>query len=364
MPVHMNAAALILAGGTGARLYPRSRQSHPKQFLHLFGEGTLVQNTFARLAPLFAPTHIYAITTEELAPQVLEQLPALPPLNIIAEPFRRNTAPALALAAVVLERRYGSDVVIAALPSDHLIWNVREFQDALETAIRVAAQDEAIVTIGLVPTHPETAFGYIQVSDEPLSQEGGTTVYRVRGFAEKPDAATAERFVNAGDFLWNSGMFVFRASTFWQEIAEHLPDVAPLFDELRLTRDPRQFPQLVEQVYGRIRAISFDYGVLEKTPNALCVLGTFEWSDLSSWDELWRLQKKDPRQNVLEGTVYALDTKRCFVSAFGKVVALVDIEDLIVVDSDDVLLICRRGSSQRVAELVNMFRRRGNTSLL
>jgi len=353
-----------MAGGTGARLYPRSRQAHPKQFLHLFGEGTLLQNTFARLAPLFDPSQIYAITTEELAPVVLEQLPALSPTNIIAEPFRRNTAPALALATVLLERRYGADVVIAALPADHLIWNVREFHDAVEAAIAVAAREDAIVTIGLVPSHPETAFGYIQVSDEPLAQEGSATVYRVRGFAEKPDAATAERFVNAGDFLWNSGMFVFRASTFWHEFATHLPDDAPLFAELRQARDPAAFALLVEQIYGRIRALSFDYGVLEKTRNSLCVLGTFEWSDLSSWDELWRLQKKDPRQNVLEGTIYALDTKRCLVSSFGKVIALVDVEDLIVVDSDDVLLICRRGSSQRVAELVNMFRRRGNTSLL
>ncbi len=360
----MNAAALILAGGTGARLYPRSRQSHPKQFLHLFGEGTLLQNTFARLSPLFETSRIFAITPEELAPRIVEQLPTLPPLNIIAEPFRRNTAPAIALATALLERRWGSDVVVAALPSDHLIWNVREFHFALEAALSVAAQDDAIVTIGLVPTRPETAFGYIQVSDEPYAQEGTATVYRVRGFAEKPDAATAERFVHAGDFLWNSGMFVFRARTLWNELAQHLPEYAPLFDELRHTTDPATFPALVEQVYGRIRAISFDYGILEKTRNVLCVLGTFEWSDLSSWDELWRLQKKDPRQNVLEGTIYALDTKRCYVSSFGKVIALVDVEDLIVVDSDDVLLICRRGSSQRVAELVNMFRRRGNAPLL
>ncbi|MCX8051174.1 MAG: sugar phosphate nucleotidyltransferase [Chlorobi bacterium] len=359
----MNAVALIMAGGTGARLYPRSRQAHPKQFLHLFGDGTLIQATFARLQPVIEPSRIHAVTTEDLAPLVIEQLPALPSQNIIVEPFRRNTAPALALATAVLERQYNSDAVIVALPSDHLIWNVREFQNALEAAIETARSSDAIVTIGLVPTRAETAFGYIQVSDEPLAQVAGATLYRVRNFAEKPDAATAERFVGAGDFLWNSGIFVFRIPVFWSELAAHLPDYAALFAELRAA-GPEEFPHKVEQVYGRVRGISFDNGVLEKTPNVLCVLGTFEWSDLSSWDELWRLQKKDPRQNVLEGSIYALDARRCYVSSFGKVIALVDVEDLIVVDTEDVVLICRRGSSQRVVEMVDMFRRKGNTSLL
>lgn len=360
----MEPVALIMAGGTGARLYPRSRQAHPKQLIHLLGDGTLIQNTFARLQPVFPPQHIYTVTTEELAPLISEQLPALAPTQIIAEPFRRNTAAALALGTVILERIYGTDVIVSAVPSDHLISNVREFQIALETAVETAKHADAIVTIGVVPSRAETAFGYIQVADEPLAEQFAVPVYPVRAFAEKPDAATAERFVSAGDFLWNTGIFVFRADVFWKEFTEHLPDYAELFESLRQVRDPSLFPEATEQVYRRIRGISFDYGVLEKTRNVLSVLGTFEWSDLSSWDELWRLQKKDPRQNVLEGSIYALDTKRCYVSAYSKVVALVEVEDLIVVDTDDVLLICRRGSSQRVAEVVDMFRRKGNTPLL
>ncbi|GIV51950.1 MAG: mannose-1-phosphate guanylyltransferase [Candidatus Kapaibacterium sp.] len=360
----MEPVALILAGGTGARLYPRSRQAHPKQLIHLLGDGTLIQNTFARLQPVFQPQRIYTVTTEELAPLISEQLPALAPTQIIAEPFRRNTAAALALGTVILERLYGPTVVVAAVPSDHLISNVREFQIALETAVETAKRADAIVTIGVVPSRAETAFGYIQVADEPLAEHSTVPVYPVRAFAEKPDAATAERFVSAGDFLWNTGIFVFRADVFWNEFTEHLPDYAELFESLRQVRDPSLFPEATEQVYRRIRGISFDYGILEKTHNVLSVLGTFEWSDLSSWDELWRLQKKDPRQNVLEGSIYALDTKRCYVSAYSKVVALVEVEDLIVVDTDDVLLICRRGSSQRVAEVVDMFRRKGNTPLL
>lgn len=360
----MERVALIMAGGTGARLYPRSRQARPKQLIHLFGDGTLIQNTLARLHPIIPLEHIYSITTEELAPRVAEQLPAISPMQIIAEPFRRNTAPALALATVLLERLYGPDVVIAAVPSDHLISNVREFQNALETALETASHSHAIVTIGVVPTRAETAFGYIQVADEPLISTSSAPVYPVRAFAEKPDAATAERFVSAGDFLWNTGIFVFRADVFWNEFAEYLPEHAELFEQLRMNHDRASLPQATEQVYRRIRGISFDYGILERSQNVLSVLGTFEWSDLSSWDELWRLQKKDPRQNVLEGSIYALDTKRCYVSAYSKVVALVEVEDLIVVDSDDVLLICRRGSSQRVAEMVDMFRRKGNTPLL
>lgn len=360
----MEPVALIMAGGTGARLYPRSRQAHPKQLIHLLGDGTLIQNTFARLQPLFPPNRIYAITTEELAPLISEQLPALEPTQIIAEPFRRNTAAALALGTVILEHLYGPDVVVAAVPSDHLISNVREFQIALETAVETAKRADVIVTIGVVPSRAETAFGYMQVADEPLDAHSAVPVYAVRAFAEKPDAATAERFVSAGDFLWNTGMFVFRADVFWSEFSEHLPEHADLFQSLRQLHETSLFPQATEQVYRRIRGISFDYGVLEKTRNVLSVLGTFEWSDLSSWDELWRLQKKDPRQNVLEGSIYALDTKRCYVSAYSRAVALVAVEDLIVVDTDDVLLICRRGSGQRVAEVVDMFRRKGNTPLL
>ncbi|MBL7974385.1 MAG: mannose-1-phosphate guanylyltransferase [Candidatus Kapabacteria bacterium] len=356
----MKTVALIMAGGTGARLYPRSTAKHPKQLIHLLGEGTMIQNTVMRLMPLFTPEDIYIVTSDDLAPLVKEQLPAIPAHNIVMEPFRRNTAPSLALSNIMLGKRYDPDTVVVAVPSDHIVHNVGEFHQSLEVAIETAHTLQGIVTIGIEPTRPETGYGYVQISDESdaLGALYQQNVRNVTVFAEKPDVATAQRFIDAGDFLWNSGMFVYRLDTFDKEFQIHLPEHAPLFEPLKQETSLAAFNQLLHNAYRQIRPVSMDYGIMEKTNNVQCIISSFEWSDVGTWDELYRLSKKDSRKNVLEGDVFTVGTKGCFVSSYGKVIGLVGVEDLVVIDSENVLLITKRGNTQTVSELVDLLRRK------
>ncbi len=362
----MKAVALIMAGGSGAQLYPRSTEQHPKQLIHLLGEGTMIQNTVARLLPLFDPKNIYVVTTDHLASLVKDQLPLIPAHNIIMEPFRRNTAASLELANIVLRRELEDDDVIVALPSDHVVHNVGEFHISIETAIKAASEMKGIVTIGLEPTRPETGFGYLQISEGvvPLSDSSRTTLRNVGVFAEKPDADTANRFLDAGDFLWNSGIFVYTAETFDQEFRRYLPEYAALFEALKGTLSIDAYNEILQNTYKQIRPISMDYGIMEKSQRVYCVMASFEWSDVGTWDEVYRLSKRDSRKNVLEGDVFTVRTKGCLVSSYGKVIGLVGVEDLVVVDSDNMLLICKRSDTHSVTELVDMLRRKQVNKLI
>jgi mannose-1-phosphate guanylyltransferase len=295
-----------------------------------------------------------------------EQLPAIPAHNIIMEPFRRNTAPSLALANVLLAKEWAPDTVIVALPADHVVHNVGEFHQSLNIAIQAAYETKGIVTIGLEPSRAETGFGYVQISDaaiQPISVET-TTLRKVGVFAEKPDMATAERFIDAGDFLWNSGIFVYRIDTFDEEFHKYLPDHAPLFDPLKTKLSIDAFNEILQTAYRQIRPISMDYGIMEKSKNVYCVMSNFEWSDVGTWDEVYRLSKKDSRKNVLEGDVFTVRTKGCFVSCYGKVIGLVGVEDLVVIDSDNLMLICKRGDTANVTELVDLLRRKQINKLM
>ncbi len=362
----MKAVALIMAGGSGAQLYPRSTESHPKQLIHLLGEGTMIQNTVARLLPLFDPKNIYVVTTDHLAALVKDQLPLIPAQNIIMEPFRRNTAASLELANVLFLKTLDVDDVVVALPSDHVVHNVGEFHQSIETAIRAAAETKGIVTIGLEPSRPESGFGYLQISETPVPLSGSskTTVRAVGVFAEKPDTDTANRFLDAGDFLWNSGIFVYTVQTFDQEFRRYLPEYAPLFEPLKTPMSIDAYNEILQNTYKQIRPISMDYGIMEKSQRVYCVMANFEWSDVGTWDEVYRLSKRDSRKNVLEGDVFTVRTKGCLVSSYGKVIGLVGVEDLVVVDSDNMLLICKRGDTTAVTELVDMLRRKQVNKLM
>lgn len=362
----MKSVAVIMAGGAGARLWPRSTEKHPKQFIHLIGEGTMIQNTVMRLFPLFAPEDIYIVTLSSLVDIIRAQLPVLPPENIIGEPFGRNTAPCMALAAIYLEQKYGQNTVIVALPSDHLIYNVREFHHSLEVAQKVAFEIDGIITIGVAPTRPETAFGYIQMREDAgtLGKMYGNEVVYAVNFAEKPDKDTAQRFADAGDFCWNSGMFIARIGTLWAAFDAYLPDHAPLFRLIQKYYGKPTYPKMLDSMYKQMRPLSFDYGVMEKATNVFVVQSTFGWSDVGSWDELYRLSMKDAKNNAIEGDVIAMDSNNCFVSSNGKMIGLIGVEDLIVVDSDNGLIICKRGDSQKIRDLVDYMRRKQITGYL
>ena len=361
----MKKIAVIMAGGLGVRLWPRSREQHPKQFTHILGEGTMIQNSVARLQPLFNPEDIYIVTTPALEKVVYEQLPLIPKENVLLEPFGRNTAPCVALAATLLEDKFGKDTLMVVLPSDHLVTNVIEYQQALETACKAAEIPGNIVTLGVTPTRPESSFGYIQVKDEetnPDFLEQG--IRTVTTFAEKPDLATARRFLKAGDFLWNTGIYFWTIPTFWAAFEQYLPEHAPLFHLLQKHLHKETYNEILENIYRQLRSISLDYGILEKARNVLVIEGQFGWSDVGSWDEVYLLSRKDAQNNVIEGNAIAIDTNNCYVRSHEKLLTLIGVDDLIVVDSDVALFICKRESSQNVKEVINFMRRKHITHFL
>ncbi len=355
-----------MAGGFGVRLWPRSLEKHPKQFIHIIGRGTMIQNTVFRLSPLFEAEDIFVITSEGNKQTVREQLPSIPEENILIEPFGRNTAPCTALAAMIIDARYAEDVVITVLPSDHLIMNVGEFQTALKLAHLAAEEIDGIITLGVTPTRPETGFGYIQVTDE----EGVENPFFNRGlrlmanFAEKPDIDTAKRFLQAGDFLWNSGIFVWKTSIVWEAMEKYLPDHFALFQVLKKHIGKDSYDEFLENCYRQMRNISLDYGIMEKARDMYVLEASFGWSDVGTWDEFHRLSLKDASDNVLEGNVIAIDTSNCLISAREKLIAAVGIEDLIVVESDSAILLCKRSESQDVKEIIDFLRRKQITHFL
>lgn len=356
----MKAVAVIMAGGLGARLWPRSTERLPKQFMHMIGEGSMIQNTVARLQSIVPIDDTFVVTTPDFIDVISKQLPQLPPENIITEPFARNTAPCMALAALHLRKRISSDAVMITIPSDHYIYNVREFHHSLEVAAMAADATESIATIGVRPTRAEAGFGYIQISDADASELSlyGEDLRHVSVFAEKPDKETAQRFVDAGDFLWNCGIFIWKMSTFWNSFTKHLPDHAALFALLDSQIGKESYGSVLDNIYRQMRSVSLDYGILEKADNVVVVKSSFGWSDLGSWDEVYRLSPKDTKNNSIEGDVVALNSTNCFVSSNQKLIALVNVDDLIVVDTGHALLITKRGESETVKDLVDYLRRK------
>lgn len=353
--------AVIMAGGLGVRLWPKSTERRPKQFMHVMGDGTLIQNTVARLGPIIPMDDIFVVTTADLRHLVAEQLPEIPSANVIVEPFGRNTAPCIGLSMVHLSARLPADTVAIVMPSDHTIYNVREFHLTLERACQAAKAYDGLVTIGVTPTRPETGYGYIQVGDAAdfVGSHPDGFVRTVRTFAEKPDAATAQRFLDAGDFVWNSGIFVGRVEMFQRKVDTYLPDHAPLFHVLAKHVGKDSYDDTCTDFYRQMRSVSFDIGVMEKAKNIVVVDGAFGWSDVGSWDEIYRMRLKDGRNNVVEGNVVTLNTTNALViGSTSKMISLVDVDNLIVVETESSIMICKRGEAEHVRDVVDLLRRR------
>ncbi len=354
-----NVFAVIMAGGVGARFWPRSREKTPKQLLEIVGPGTMIQNTAKRLDGLIDSKHIFVVTNKAQKAAVIKQLSSVPPQNVLIEPLPRNTAPCLGLAALFI-RRIDPRGIIIALPADHAMENVEEYRKVLLLALDVAEDAGYPVTIGIRPKWPETGYGYIQFIDE----DNGTNkyfsrgVYRVKTFAEKPILETAEKFVASGDFLWNSGMFVWRVDAILEELKTHLPQLYDGLMKLDAVLGIEKFNSTLELVYGLIRGISIDYGVMEKAQNVLVIKGDFGWSDVGSWDEVYRLSPKDEMGNSVTGKVFLKDTNNSLVYSNDKLVATIGVDDIIVINTEDAVLICRKGKSQEVKEIVDHLKRR------
>lgn len=353
--------ALIMAGGSGTRFWPKSRESHPKQLLQIIGEGTMLQNTVQRLHPLVPNERIFIVCKESQRDAVLAQMPQLPTANVIVEPWGKNTAPCIGLAALFMRKRFGDEVMVV-LPADHLIGPAENFREILTSSGRIANEHKVLITIGIPPTFPATGYGYIQSNEESLAN---TTARKVKAFAEKPNLETAQRFLESGDFLWNSGMFAWRVSTIMEQFDEHLPQLSDGLREIDQALGTPQEQETISRVYQQIKSISIDYGVMEKAKNVVVLPANFEWNDIGSWDEVYKLSAKDKEQNaLLNGAHVMYESHGCLVDVKDKVVAAVGVENLLIVESEGALLLCPRERAQEVKELVELLKRKKMTDLL
>lgn len=342
--------AVIMAGGSGTRFWPSSRSNSPKQFLSIVETQTMIQSTVKRLESIFKRENILVVGGANHQSILREQLPDFKPSQFILEPYGRNTAAAVALAAKILHKR-DTDANILILPSDHIIRNTKRFTEIVNQGLNLANEYRALLTIGLKPTRPETGYGYIQVDDDK-EIEGYPDAFQVKTFAEKPNIETAQRFIASGDFLWNSGMFLWRADVILDEIQACIPDLGFEMNNLENSIDTPSFEAALNDAYSRIPNISIDYGVMEKSKTVYVLKADLGWSDVGSWDEVVSLTDKDSDNNSFSGDVVNIKSKNNFVKSKEKLIALVGVEDLIVVETDDSILICKKGESQNVKYVV------------
>ena len=348
---------VILAGGRGTRFWPLSRKRRAKQLLALDGKQTMIQQTVARLLPLAHADRFWVITNHDLKSEVSRQLPRLKKPQIIAEPVGRNTAPAIGLAACLL-LRHDPDAVIGMFPSDHVIGDEPRYREVLRQGIEIAAAGENIVVLGIQPTRPETGYGYIEAG-----AASGQNALPVRRFTEKPDSQRAAEFVRAGNYYWNSGMFLWSARTLANALREHLPTTAPLLEKIAAGFGTRKFDANFRKLYPKCENISIDYAVLEprslkgeRASNIFCLPADFGWNDLGSWTALHEhhtSKRKPAYGNLISSAgVFVLNAQGNYIHAPGKFVAAVGVTDLVVVETDDALLITTRQQAQDVGKVV------------
>lgn len=371
-------APMILAGGSGTRFWPRSRRARAKQVLALEGERTMIQQTLERLLPLAAAEDVWVITNGWLESVIAQQLPELSADHIISEPCARNTAPACALAAFLMEKTE-PETVLGVFPSDHVVANPRRFAEVMGAAIRLAAAGENIVVLGVQPTRPETGYGYIERGELIEREETPKgfqpiTVHRVRRFREKPDMTTAERFLAAGNFVWNAGIFLWSAKTLCNAVREHIPELAEPLERIAAAHGTPEFEAVFAREYPRCENISVDYAILERRSikgeqraNIYCLPADFGWNDLGSWASLHEHLGEDLSANVIDGATTGLFTIQSagnYVYAPGKTVALLGVDDLVVVETPDALLITTRARSQDVSKIVRAVHESGREDLI
>ena len=361
MTISRSPAVLILAGGAGERFWPRSRMHCPKQFLSLAGDGeTLLQRTFARAAALTDPARIFVSTNRAYCQMVQTQLPALLPENLLCEPVPRNTAPSLALAAAVIRKRL-HDCVMLVLPADHLVRDIAKSTETLLFAASAAEQTGLPAAVGIRPQYPETGYGYLSVSEDGSLPAG---VYRADRFHEKPDAETAAVYAASERCLWNSGMLAVGTDTYAALLREHLPEAHAVTEQLSAAYGSGDFEAVLGKAYPQMPAVSVDTGILEKAARLCAVRGDFAWDDVGSWSALRRAADTDAGGNVCTGDVLTVGTKNCVLSASGRLLAAVGLENIIVADTGDALLICHADAAQQVREVTQLLRKQGREALL
>lgn len=345
---------VLMAGGSGTRFWPFSRRDMPKQLLKIAGDSTMIQETYNRVKGLTDPSKILVITAENLSEIIQRQLPDILAANIITEPVGRNTAPCIALAAAIIKSRTcDPNETMVVLPADHLVNPINAFQAAIKAAETYAIETSMLVTLGIRPLYPETGYGYIQSNTHYQSRDG-IKIFDVKTFAEKPNEETARRFIESGDFYWNSGIFIWKVERILAEFEKQMPDLYDHVPFLIENAGTDYMPQAIEKVYSSIKSKSIDYGIMEKATGVAVAECLFAWNDVGSWEAVFKLSEKDKNDNVmLEGVPFFVDSKdNLFFSESKKLIAAVDIENIVCVETKDAILLCKKDKSQHVKNIV------------
>lgn len=358
----MNLYAIIMAGGIGTRFWPLSRKKSPKQFLPIISEATMIEDTVNRLLPLIPAQNIITIANAEQSQTIQNLIPDIPEENVLVEPLGKNTAPSLLLATAKIFH-FEATAVCAALPADHLIADASLFRKKLEAGAEAASEHNTLITFGIPPTFPSTGYGYIQFAKEDPQQVQGENFYSVQEFKEKPDYEQAKAFCDAGNYSWNSGMFLWKAEVFAQKLEQDAPDWFLFWERMCRALKNKDETQ-ISSIFEDIPATSIDYALMEKARGVLMCEGNFGWSDVGAWSSLADIWTKDQNRNALRGETILLDSQDCLVYNPDKLTALVGIKDIIVVDTPDALLICRKDQDQKVKDVVGKLKKEGKDDYL
>jgi mannose-1-phosphate guanylyltransferase len=346
---------VIMAGGIGSRFWPLSRTRKPKQFLDILGTGrSLLQQTFDRFSQILPVENIYIVSNEEYGEIILKQLPGIRKEQVLLEPMRRNTAPCIAYASYKI-REIEPDARIVVAPSDHLILKEQEFLNVVRKGLEFVAANDALLTLGIRPSRPETGYGYIQISGEKGSITVNESLRKVKTFTEKPDLKMATVFLESGDFFWNSGIFFWSLKTISLAFETYLTEVDSLFKEGTGLYNTDAEHEFISKTYPKCKNISIDYGVMEKADNVYVLCADFGWSDLGTWGSLYDMSGKDKNANAIQGkSVFTYDTRNCLINLPNDKLAVIQgLDDYIIVDSDNILLICKKEDEQKIKQYVN-----------
>ncbi|SHH87104.1 mannose-1-phosphate guanylyltransferase [Chryseolinea serpens] len=350
-----NLFVVLMAGGVGVRFWPYSRNSKPKQFLDVLGTGkTLLQSTFDRFVPLCPIENIYVVTHEEHAALVREQLPQLSDDQILAEPMRKNTAPCIAYASYKIALK-NENAVIVVTPSDHLIMMEEVFQDVIKKAADMAQGQDKLMTLGITPTRPETGYGYIQYHTEKNFAK------KVKTFTEKPELSLAKKFLESGDFVWNSGVFIWGAKAITTAFHQYLPEMAEVFDEVRPKLGTPEEKEAILGAYSQCKNVSIDYGIMEKAKNVYVCLGNFTWSDLGSWASIHEISAKDENNNVINANAHTYDTRNCIIKGSpDKLIVVQGLNGYLIGEFGNVIIVVEKDKEEQFRKFVNDIKAKPN----
>lgn len=358
----MDIRPVIMAGGKGTRFWPLSRRNKPKQFLPIISERTMIEETVERLLPQIPPSHIYTVANKKQSEFIQNLFSQIPKQNFLVEPRGKNTAPSLILASAAIYLQ-NPESVVAALPADHLIMDPPLFREKLHSAAVCASRGSYLLTFGIPPSYPATGYGYIQFSPHSYQRVGEEKFFEVQEFKEKPDHEKAKTFLKEGNCYWNSGMFIWRADVFARKLHQSAPSLYPYWEKMVQALKDKD-SQTLSSLFEEMPSISIDYALMEKAQDVLMNEGNFGWSDVGAWSALFDIWEKDENVNALRGENVVLDSKNCLLYNPHKFTALVGVKDMIVVDTEDVLLVCHKHHDQKVKDLVEHIKKKGGLKYL